>query len=240
MKPEENVEKARTKTKKFCTSQTDSVVVFLVLPVILTLLVPTGGILYIYGRLSRHPGFMMMTLFLPSFSGMVVFFFIGIVRLIRWWKKCNWKGKLVSIAEIVVPVVFVVLFMVPFFVPAESKLRFANRAFTYGFRDRVESKADIPAIRAWLKTLNPEDYFEHGDRVPRDEWPESLKVLNPGIVHVLADKNGNFQTRFMWGGAIFHWGLTIGVEEFRVPTSELNDRYEAWLLVQPGVYVYDW
>jgi len=44
MKPEENIEITQTKTKRFSSSQRDSVVVFLVLPVILTLLIPTGSI----------------------------------------------------------------------------------------------------------------------------------------------------------------------------------------------------
>jgi len=183
---------------------------------------------------------MMMTLFLPSFSGMVVCIFIGIVRLIRWWKKWNWKGKLVSVAEIVVPVVFVFLFMVPFFVPVESKLRFANKAFTYGFRERIGSKADIPIIRAWLRTLDKEDYDIHGDSLPRNQWPESLKVLNSSRVLLLADKNGKPEVRVIWSGAIFHWGLTIGMEDLEIPASELSDHYEVWLLVEPGVYVYDW
>jgi hypothetical protein len=167
-------------------------------------------------------------------------FVAGIRRLSGGWRKHSEKRKLLIAAEIGLAVIFVELFMIPFFAPVKSDLRFPVSAFTYGFRDRIRSEADIPAIRDWLRTLDKEDFPELGDRLPRDKWPESLKALKPPrSVYLEADSNGRPQLRIIWGGGFFHWGVTIGLEDMEIPPSKLTDGYESWLLVEPGVYVWD-
>lgn len=146
---------------------------------------------------------------------------------------------IIHVAEIIIPVVFVALFIIPFFIPNESRLWSPDRSFNRGFRDRIRSKADIPAIRHWMKTLNKEDYIEHSMDLYRDEWPESLKVLNDGRNAIIwADKNGNPQVQLTWGAAIFHWGVIIGMNNMEIPPSNFKGWAEDWLLVEPGVYVY--
>jgi hypothetical protein len=133
----------------------------------------------------------------------------------------------------------VVLFVIRFFVPIESGLRPSVRVFTYGFRDRITSKADIPAIRAWLRTLDKED-FRFGQRLSNDEWPVSLRRLKPPSVYLCLDKNDNPFVRITWGGGFFHWGMVIGMEDMEILPIDINFATESWLLVEPGVYVFDW
>ena len=218
----------------------DSYVIFLILPIILTILVPLGGLPYLCGRLNLHMGLVICMLY-PAIGIFIIICFLGgVIRLFRDWKKRNKKRKLIIVNQFVIPIVFVALFIIPFFIPVESDLWPPGKAFTYGFRDRIRSKADIVAIRAWLRTLDKEDYDEFSVRGPRDEWPKSLKILNPEGVSILADENGNPQVRMIWGGAFFHWGVVIGMEDMAAPPSNISEWTECWLPVEAGVYVWDY
>jgi len=180
-------------------------------------------------------------MFYPASGIFIIFcFFASIVRLISGWRRYTWKKKSLIITEIGIPVLFVALFIIFFFIPIESDLPHPGKAFTYGLRDRIRSKADIPAIRDWLKTLDKEDYDEHGDSLHPDKWPKSLTAVKPGAVLLSADKNGNPQISIAWGGGFFHWGVSIGMEDMEIPPSDFRKSAGCWLLVEPGVYVYDW
>lgn len=239
MDNKDNLETPKNEVRKGGTGRGDSVVIFLILPMTLTLLIPTGVLLYLYGRLSWHPGLSIIGYY-PAGIFMIVCFFMGIVRLLQEWRRSNWNGRLVNIAEVGVPIAYVVLFIIPPYVPIKSPLWPGATPFTHGFQDRIQSKADIRAIRSWLKTLDKKDYDIHGNQLPFDQQPEALKVLNSHRVSLLANKNGKPEIRITWGAAIFHWGLTIGMEDMVLPSSYLDEEYESWLLVEPGVYVYDW
>ena len=202
-------------------------VVWLVLPLILSVFVASGVILYLHGRLNRHPGLLIL-----FHNGACVFivccFVVSIVRLFTAWGKHTRKKRLLMVAEVVIPIVFIMVWVSPF-----------DKGFLYGFRDRIRNKADIPAIRAWLRTFDRSDYDEFGNRVPPEKWPESLRKLKPGArVTLVADQKGNPKVEILEGGAIFHWGLIIGMEDMEIPASKLKDGFAEWLLVEPGVYVY--
>jgi hypothetical protein len=122
----------------------------------------------------------------------------------------------------------------------ESQLWPDAGAFIYGLRDRVRNQADIPAIRNWLKTLDKKDYIPRRDYLSADELPEALKAMCFGVVSLSEDKNGNPEVYIFAGGGFHHWGATIGMEDMVISESDLESRYECWLLVEPGVYVYEW
>lgn len=202
-------------------------VLLLVLPLVLTVFVPSQVILYMYGRLNWHPGLLLL-LHLAAVVFIVCCFFVSMVRLFIGWGKHARKRRLLMVAEVGIPILFVVLLLWPF-----------GRGFTYGYRDRIRSKADIPAIRAWLRTFGRSDYDEFGDRVPPEKWPESLRKLKPGArVSLVADQKGNPQIRIIEGGGFLHWGLTIGMEDMEIPASNIKEWFAEWLLIEPGVYVY--
>ncbi len=75
--------KARKESKK-------SIVVFIILPVIMTILIPLGVLPYIYGRMSWHMGLVIMLY--PVVGIFIVYcFFAGIRRLFGGWRKYNNK-----------------------------------------------------------------------------------------------------------------------------------------------------
>jgi len=237
MDKKENIETAKTEERKPSLDWNKQYVIFFVLPIILIILVPLGGIFYLCGRMSWHIGMVFFMFNLPA-GVFIIYCFFASIRLFGGWRKHTWRKRILIVTEIVIPVVFIVLFIIPFFIPIKSAWP-PSKAFTYGFRNRMKSKADIEAIRDWLGTLDKEDYDVHGNRLHPDKWPKSLKALKPVAVSLLADKNGNPQVRLMWGAAIFHWGFVVGMEDMEIPPSHFNQRDEYWLLVEPGVYVWD-
>jgi len=174
-----------------------------------------------------------------AFVFIIYCFFTGFGRFFRDRREHSGKKKLLTIAQIGISIVILVLFIKPYFIPIESGLHPSADAFTYGFRDRIRSKADIKAIRDWMRTLDKEDYDVHGDRLHPDKWPKSLEVLKPPRVNLYADDNGNPTVRIVWGGGFFHWGVEIGMEDMVIPPSDFNQMDEYWLLVEPGVYVWN-
>jgi hypothetical protein len=213
-------------------------VIFVVLPIIFTILFPLGALFYSCGRFSpsaRSVAYLCMLY--PVICVFIVYcFFAGITRLSRDWRKHG--RKTLIIAEIGIPLVYIALFVASFFMSVEG-MAFFGKPLMYGLRERVRSKADIKTIRNWLKTLSKEDYVDYGERLSSEEWPKSLKVLNPNRPHVSTDENGNPKVRLMWGGGFLgHWGLEIGMENMKIPPSDFSQYGEYRLPVEPGVYVW--
>ena len=215
--------------------------VFLALPILCILFVPFWGLTgYLCGRLSLH-GPLVVCMLYPTVVILMIFcFFASIARLIYAWRKCTWAKRTLIITEICLPIVCVVSLMTPLLFRVGSQLWPDAAAFTYGLRDRVRSKADIPAIRNWLKTLDKEDYAGDPGYLPPDKFPEALKAMCFGVVSLSEDKNGNPEVYIFAGGGFHHWGATIGLQDMVISESDLESRYECWLLVEPGVYVYEW
>jgi hypothetical protein len=169
-------------------------VIFFVLPSILIILVPLGGDFYLCGRFSPYLTFFIVWMLYPPIGVFIIIcFFAGFVRLLVNWRKHTRKKKLIIVAEIGMTLLFIVLFVVPFFVPEDSNIRWPGyKPFTYGFRERMRSKADIEAIRDWLRTLSKEHCtgktidihsysFPFKSQWPDSiEWPKSLTIFNPG------------------------------------------------------------
>jgi hypothetical protein len=163
-------------------------------------------------------------------------FFAGITRLSRDWRK-HGRKKLIIVAEIGIPLVFIALLVASFFTSVEG-MAFFGKPLMYGLRERVRSKADIQVVRDWLKTLSKEDYADYGERLSSEEWPKSLKAFNPHYVRVDLDENGNPKVRLTWGGALAHWGVEIGMEDMEIPPSDFSRWGEYRLPLERGVYVW--
>lgn len=239
MDKSESTEATQTKKSKPGWDLMELDVVFLIAPLVLTILVPTGALLYAFGRLSWHAG--LLGLFqMAAVAFIFCCLIVSAARLLAGWRKYTTTRKLLGVAEVAIPIVFGLLCVIGSPLLTKSWLWPDATPFTYGFRDRIRSRADIPAIRAWLRTFDKSGYDEHGDRLPRDQWPESLRQVKPDVVILEVDQNGSPRIRIIWGGAIFHWGVTIGLEDMVIPPAKLSEWYEAWLPLEPGVYVYDW
>ena len=225
----------------------DSHIILLVLPVVLTILFPVGGLFYLCGRFRPYTLTLwdVSLLYLAVVVFMVYCFFSGIVRLFSRTKKSTRTEKLLIIAETGIPLVFAGLFLVPFFFAKAELCGRPYDLFMFGLRDRIESKVDIGATRTWLQSFNVEDLDVHYNvkpgysLIPRSECPRSLRVLKADGVLLSADKNGNAKVRLDWGsGFMGHWGVEIGMKDMETPPSDFGMHGEHRLPVEPGVYVW--
>jgi hypothetical protein len=240
MDKKENIETAQSKERKSSRDWKESNLIFLVLPIIFIILFPLGGVFYLCGRFSPYAiALAHVCMLYPVIGVFIIYcFFAGIVRLLGGWRKHTRKRKLVIATKIAIPLVFIVLFLASCFTSIEGMI-FVDKPFMSGFGERIRCKADIEAIRDWLKTLSKEDYTDHAIRLPVDKWSKSLKVLNPDRVYLSTDENDNPKVRLMWGsGFLGHWGVEIGMEDMEIPPSDFSQWGEYRIPLEPGAYVW--
>lgn len=211
-------------------------VIFLVLPSVCVFLVSFGGLFYLCGRFSPYLIYFLVCPTYPMIGLFIIYCFVaGVVRLFRCWRKSTRRKKLAVSAEIGIPLVFIALFVASLFVSEDSHLnRPPFKSFACGFKDRVRSKGGIESIRDLLRTFRKPDEREIAPRIPYEEWPKSLKALNPKTVFLCEDKNGTGYIMARWGGGFLPWGLIIGTQNIDIPPSDSQYR----LLLEPGVYIW--
>ncbi len=245
-KDEEGTEPVRIENRRARGKWKDSHVVRLVLLIVVAILFAGGGIFYLFGRFCPSSGgFLGVDLLYLIASVFVLWCFIsGIVRLVRSCRGQRTRKKvLLILAKTAVPLVYVGLILAPYLFPLQ---RFSGRfyeLFALGLRDRIESKADIEATRAWLQSLPAEEYEEYkgGDQIPSAKLPEALRVLQDGDVRISlsADANANTMVELMWGSAVMgHWGAMIGMKDMETPPSDFRFGGSYILPVEPGAYVW--
>lgn len=217
--------------------------------VVYVILEPMGGINYFCGWYNPNLIFSVacfifpiVIIFLPLFTAILT------LRLFKNWTKYTHRKRFIRIIYICILLVFVVSFFIPINILVHQP---GCKPFTYGFRERIRSKADIEDIRNWLETLKEEDCNGDVIGLSRDpdslkkqwpdtiEWPKSLKTLSPNYVILDLDGNRNPKMSLTWGGPFGHWGVVIGMEDMEIPTSDLNRYGEYRLPLEPGVYVWN-
>lgn len=239
MNEKEKTETTRIEEAKPHGNRRDLHIVFFVLPVLCILLFPLGGLFYLLGRLSFQTFCFVLTIYPATGIFMVFCFFAGVWRLVSGWKRHSGRKKALITVETAIPVLCVLLFILPFYGLFRLPL-WPTSPHLCGFRDRIMSKADLPAIRAWLETLEKDDDGQFGHDLTRERWPKPLKALRADTVRVWPDTNGNPYIMIIDGGGFHHWGASIGFQDMVVPEADLRSEYDIWLLVEPGVYVYSW
>ena len=216
----------------------------------LVILVPTGGISYLSGRFDVPLDFLVvcvlaiwmtspLMIVITIFPFVVIGFFaiIGAVRLISNWNRYANKKRLIRITQIGISILVTTIPFLPLVV--FTKLYSPGyKPFTYGFRERMRSKADIEDIRDWLKRRGKKEPAGDTVRFISYGWPKSVKVLNPSYVNLDIDKNGNPKVRLTWGGGFGHWGVEIGMEDMEIPQSDFSQFGEYRLPLEPGAYVW--
>ncbi|MHC4121121.1 MAG: hypothetical protein ACYSWO_26845 [Planctomycetota bacterium] len=230
----ERIEKTRPRGK-----WKDSHVVMFVLPVVLTILFPVGGIYYLCGRFS--PVGLDFATICMMHPVVVVFMcwclFTGIVKLLGLRGKRTRGEKLLIIAETAVPLIFAGLFFLPFSLSVERRVTRGPGPglIAVGLRHRVESEVDIAATRVWLQSLDDEDY----GRIYTAELPKSLGGLRHAGARVSQDGHGRPMIWWGWGGTPSgHWGIVIGMEDMEAPPYESGPEIRTVVPVEPGVYVW--
>lgn len=246
MNSEKHIETPQTRVRKPGGNRKKSILIFLVLPVVLTILFPFGGLPYLCGRFIPYTGTLVHVCMLYPLMCIFIIYCLcrGVSRRSKGSIEGNTKSRLTSAAEIGIPLVFIMSLLLSFFISVKGMLVF-DKPFMYGLQTRMKSKADVEAIRAWLQSLGDEDYdkSDHAyNRFPhnRGEWPEPLRVLKPGMIFLSADENGNAKVRLGWGSSPIegHWGVEIGAENMEIPPSDFSMYGEYRLPVEPGVYVF--
>ena len=214
---------------------------FIVAPLLCIVLFPLGGLFYLCGRFSPFLFIFCIIALLSWFIfAFILYCFVhGAMALIACWGKLE-KRRNIVLAQTVIPFIFIILFIAPFFIPVDSDLRWIPKKFlVYGLRDQVRSQTDIREIRDWLKTLSREDYMKEGRIDIYDNLPEPIKQLKPLTTRIRTDENGNPKIRLFWGsGIVGDWGIEIGLEDMEIPPSDLRRYGEYRLPVESGVYVW--
>ncbi len=256
MDKKENIETAKNKERKSSLdwNNWDAIFFVVIMPFIilatLIILAPSGGISYLSGRFDVPLDFLVvcvlaiwmtspLMIVITIFPFVVIGFFaiIGAVRLISNWNRYANKKRLIRITQIGISILVTTIPFLPLVV--FTKLYSPGyKPFTYGFRERMRSKADIEDIRDWLKRRRKEESTGDTVRFISYGWPKSVKVLNPGYVNFDIDENGNPKVRLTWGGGFGHWGVEIGMEDMETPLSDFSQFGEYRLPLEPGAYVW--
>jgi hypothetical protein len=234
-----STEPARSEVKRPPDKRKDSHIVLFILSVVLTILLPGGGLHYLCGRFSPIGlDFCSIWMAYPIvFVFMIWRFSAGIIKLLGLRGKHSREEQLLIIAETAVPLIFVGLFFLPFSLSVERRVTRGPGigSIAVGLRHRVESEVDIAATRAWLKSLDGRDY----GRIASTELPESLGGLRDAGVKIRQDEHGRPTLQWVWGGTPSgHWGIVIGLADMEAPPWESGPEIRTVIPVEPGVYVW--
>jgi hypothetical protein len=203
------------------------------------LLDPFGIISYLSGLINvplvAFAFFAYVPLVPVAFACLVVL----LVRMLFIWpKRIRNRGRLLLCWAAVVGA-FVVCFVLPF----TSVTPRAYKMFACGFKWHVQMRTDIPAIQAWLSTLDPNDCegqplnvsIAPGVNLPDPPRtipePEAIARLGRAGTRLLLDDTGYPMVRLTWGGGfIGHWGLVVGSERMKSPETQPS----RWVEVEIG------
>ena len=101
----------------------------------------------------------------------------------------------------------------------------------HGFCHRMQCKADVPAIRTWLKEQKDDKGGSlHNTELKQSDWPMCIKELQPSRISFY--EGDELYVELVWRFA-FAVGLVVGPE-----TMENTEQYYYTLSVKPGVYVW--
>ncbi len=167
-----------------------------------------------------------------------------LVRMVGVWPRRVCPRCRLLRLWLAVAIVFVFCFVLPF----TSLLPARGTMFIRGFQRRMQAQADVPAIQAWLKTLDSNEAEGQSaaptrERVAEPERLPAIARLNPKGVGVSVDEVGRPMVRLVWGsGVIGSWGLVVGDKRMsaREPMLEITESSsgEYRLLLAPGAYVW--
>jgi len=217
-------------------------VFFYVVPVACVVLYPLGGVDYLCGRLiPLFYSLVRFPLYLLIMCCLGECFFVNIARFVINSRKYAGKKQVLVIGQMLAPVVLLSVSFAVSLPPADQGLdSFGYSSYLHGFADRIKSRTDVEAIRAWLRTISDKDYAgKNPDAMTFDELPECLQVLRPKVITTWKDENNNGTVRLFWGSSLAGtWGVVIGMEDMKIPPSDFSVGGEYRLPLEPGVYVW--
>ncbi|MDY0357678.1 MAG: hypothetical protein RBR19_17480 [Sedimentisphaerales bacterium] len=133
----------------------------------------------------------------------------------------------------------------------------------WGFRRYVQRQADIPAIQAWLDTVDPIACNKEPIAIVRDEdgtvrvtpgdvnLPSPVLDLKPRYVRLSLDGTNRPMVCLQWGSGLEGtWGLTVGRKDMPIPKTQwpttqtlpggkvFRNRGEDRLPIADGAYIW--
>jgi hypothetical protein len=203
---------------------------------------PLGPICYVCGLFDLVMAFAFMPLlFGLLLLGVVALLSVEVIRVIVRWRKLPAPDRRIHCCFIAIMAAFVISFGLGFTgiqpVPIEM--------FSRGFARYMARGADVPAIRAWLSTLDPKDYADvetdpGGVPIPEAEQPPIVARFHterfPHGVRIVLSNAGRLMVRLTWGGGfIGHWGIEVGDTSMGTPP---DSEFIAYRPLAPGAWVW--
>jgi len=141
------------------------------------------------------------------------------------------RNKMTLKKSFFISIVAIILLIIPTIMKNIFGLPPIGYVPAHGFCHRMRCKADIPAIRAWLKEQKDDKGSSlHNAELKQSEWPVCIRELQP--MRVSFYEGDELYVELVWRFA-FAVGLVIGPE-----TMENTEQYYYTLSVKPGVYVW--
>jgi hypothetical protein len=105
-----------------------------------------------------------------------------------------------------------------------ATIRSSGEAFMLGLQEYARANVDVPAIQAWLRTVDPKDCLGDQLRIPIEamskaeqaRWPEAIKSLKPMEVGLYLDSARRPVVRLIWGGFDEDYGVVVGNVDMEV------------------------
>lgn len=189
----------------------------------------------------------------PSFGGL--FAFLGIALLLLGWLAVlcvrlfvTWPRRIRGLRRLLAAwfaaaVVLVACVVLPF-----VTLGPGYKSQTWGFRRYIQARADIPAMQAWLDTIDPnvcdglwiDVAGTPSAGSPAVSFPAPVLDLEPRHVQLSLDVAKRPMVRLQWGsGLLGTWGLTVGHEEMPIPKTQPREKEtlpSGQVFYNPGQY----
>lgn len=203
--------------------------VLLTVLALLTILMYSVSNRFVFYRVGLNPLGSWFFLMIPVVSMIQISFFIQVVILVV-------RGAIVNvrfgIKRLFIQILLIVITITLSTIVPKSIGKLGSAAFTEGFLERMKKEADVPAIQAWINTLDSDtlsefEEDEYGWWIDEDKWPDAIKMFSSENVDVLGLKSKNDKTyvRVLFGTALLgRWSLVVGVGAEEIP---LNDHYES-------------
>lgn len=112
----------------------------------------------------------------------------------------------------------------------------AAKNFLAGFKERMQSHADIYGIQQWLEKLP--DGYDGGILHEKSDWPEAVNTLKPNFI-IVSSKDRSRNVELWWGGGFVHWGLVVSTMNIDVKDRRdfLDDGFTLALTDESYVWV---
>jgi hypothetical protein len=141
------------------------------------------------------------------------------------------RNKMTLKKRFLISIIAIIVLIIPTIMRNFSDLPTIGYVPAHGFCHRMRCKADIPAIRKWLKEQKDDKGGSlNNAELQQSDLPMCIKELQPSRVSFC--EGDRLYVELVWRFA-FNMGLVVGPE-----TMENTEQYYYTLSVKPGVYVW--